>query len=574
MICHRLRTCCATYRDRPIPVDLLTDLVAILRPLVLAEHSIVLTTHPAVEGARLVLLDSVSPLGLDEERSTMISVEDEGVVPTEEFRHLYEQKRLALDLDGSTEAIEAHVDLLAPLAEEVDADQLKTLRGGWSMSTDRRLGLSHVRASIDEALAELRRPLRLILSGERHERTRGVGDRVRKKVESAQAKLALLSGDWSAPALARWPRPGRREQRLLDSLGSPEKPATPYELSAAFAALAIKVGELVERLDASSALEWEDEGGEASREIAATTLTWCATIRRALTSLSDDGYTPAPPGDVREAITAAAAALLNVAEQLGAFVAAIAGVFRGPEDGEVLARATEEKRNVSILSLDLAGSTTYSDLHGPELGHLWKNEGLDMAAQWTRAFGAWPVSDRRGDDIVVEFEEVGDAAVLCGAAIQQHLAALHSTDADDLTWRARCGADCGQIHDGGGNVTGTCIDRSAKLVKEGDPEGRSGKVFVTQEADGRCSPKLREQPLAGLGVEIELGKREGIAVTHRPFLIDSGGVVRYFATRLASLAGLDSGSAPSLADIEAPLDIRPADEGEDAAGGEAESGLA
>lgn len=571
VICHRLRTRCAAYRDKPIPTDLLTGLVAILRPLVLAEHSIALTTCPAIDGPRLVLLDSVVPIGLDDEESTTIAVEDDGVMPTEEFLRLYDQKRLALDLDGSTEAIETHVDLLAPLAEEVDEERLETLRRGWAMSTDRRLGLSHVRASIDAALAELRRPLRLMLAGRPHERSARVGSRARRCVETAHAKLALLEGEWSKPALARWPRPGRREQRLLDSLGTPRKPAAIYELPAALASLVAKVGELVDRLDAASAREWAEQNGDAGAgepdgsavEVATATLAWCATIRRALLSFADDGDIPGAPADPREAIAAAAADLLDVTELLGAFVAATAGVFRGPEDGEVVARAREEKRHGSILSLDLAGSTAYSDLHGPEMGHLWKNEGLDVAAQWTRVFGAWPVSDRRGDDIAVEFDGVGDAVVLCGAAIQQHMAALRSTGAADLSWRSHCGVDCGQIHDGRSNVTGPCIDRAAKLAKKADEDALTDDVYATQEAGDRCSPKLREKPLARKGAEVELGRHDGVPVAHRPHVVDSAGAMRYFAQRLRNLAELDAYAIPALRDIEPPLDIDDSDERDD-----------
>lgn len=310
VICHRIRTVCPAYEGSSIPQKLLGGIVGVLAPLVLSEHSIALCSDVDVRGVRLVLLDRIRPIGLGEETSSLLHIDDDGgVAPTPEFLRRYEERSLALDMDGSTEDIEAHVDLLAPLIEQHSGSQIEQLLCAWAMSTDRRLGLRHVKASLEGALVELRRPLQLVISGEEHARSNKAAKRAGTATAAARAKIGILAVDWSKPALERWKKPGRREDRLLDLLGTPREVPQIYVLPSALATLLTALGELVERLDAASVRLWHappaeaEEKGEAALVVAEATLRWCAVTHRTLSSFGGEGDVPQASGEPRAAIT-------------------------------------------------------------------------------------------------------------------------------------------------------------------------------------------------------------------------------------------------------------------------------
>jgi hypothetical protein len=541
LICHRIRTRCLAFADSPISEELLTAMVGVLYPLVLEDHDIALCTRPGVRDLEMLLLDGVPPVPFNPTGSTYYDAADGGVVPTEKFLNLYEARRLDLDLDRSTEEIETHVDLLAPFVEQLDEEELLGLMKGWAMSTDRRLGLEHVHASLKAALAELRQPLKLILREQTHDPSAGTASRAGRQTLFAACKLNRLTSNWSEPALERWQRPARREQRLLVSLGAPSSEGMAfYALPKALATLIAALGDVVESLDKASVRYWVDgdqitaAGEKARRQAVGAAINWCTVIRHRLTSLHEEGDTPPIPEQPNAAIVAAAEALLDTLDLIESFVASTAGEFRG-EDSERRPTGTASKqRDVSVLSFDIVGATVFGQLHDSEATHRWKEEALDAAAQWTRSFGSWPTGTRRGDEIKVEFDEAGDAAILCAAVVQQHMAALRSTGGEDVGWRFHCAIDCGQVEEGPDNLTGSCLDRSSKLAKLCDGGGETDDIFITKESRGRCSPELREKPLATPLPEVSFDEDEETAVI-RPFAIDSAGAMKLWVERLQEL---------------------------------------
>jgi hypothetical protein len=572
LICHRIRTACPSYEDTPIPEELLAVLTGVLHPLILDEQDVALCTRPGIDEVELLLLDGIPPVPFGSAGSKYYEVVGDGVVPTERFLRLYEHRQLDLDLDGSIEGIETHVDLLKPFIEGLTRDQLMKLMSCWAMSTDRRLGLMHVRRSLNAALEEMRRPLKLILREQAHDRSPGTAARARKYALAAACKLQRLSTDWSAPPLDQWPKPGRREQRLLASLGAPSSEGRAiYDLPVALATVTAALGEVVENLDKASVRHWVDEGeitafGEAARRQAVgAAINWCAVVRHRLTSLSDEGDAPSIPEHPRDAIVAAAETLLDTVDLLDAFIAAIAGEFRGEENEQRPAGTANKQRNVAILSLDIAKATNFGQLRGAETTHHWKEEALDIAAQWTRAFGSWPIGKRRGDEIRVEFDQTDDVSVLCAAIVQQHAAALRSAGGEDLGWKFHSAIDCGQVQEGPDNLTGPPIDRASKLAKLCDKHCKTDDVYVTKDVQQRCAPSLREdfskkQPM------VSLDGSDGDTMSIQPFAIDSADAMGSWVERLQELGEWIARAPLKGGAGEAPLWFGPdpAESGKDA----------
>jgi hypothetical protein len=570
LICHRLQESCPSYGDAPIPVDVLTAMVGVLYPLVLDGLDIALCTGPGAEQVELLLLDGVPPVPFRSTPSTYYEVVDDGVVPTKKFRNLYEDRQLDLDFDKRSEAIETHVDLLAYFVERLDREELLRMMRCWAMSTDRRLGLEHVHASLKAGLAELRKPLKLILREQVHDPTPGTAARARKYALAAACKLQQLSSDWSAPVRDRWERPGRWEQRLLASLGDPLAGKDPspearafYALPKALATLTAALGDVVEDLDRASVHHWVDgveitaSGEKARRQAVNGALNWCTVIRHRLTSLDDEGDGPPPvPEQPSAAIAFAAEALLKAIDVIEAFAASAAGEFRGEARERRPDGSAPKQRDVSVLSLDIVGGTAYGENHDDETTHEWKEGGLDIAAQWTRAFGSWPTGKRRGDEVKVEFDQAGDVAILCAAVVQQHMAALRLTEGEDLEWKFHSSVDCGQVKEGPDNLTGPCVDCSSKLAKRCDADGDTDHVFITKKAKGRCSPSLREKLSTPLG-EVSLDGDDEGGPTATAFAIDSAGTMKLWVERLQELGEWIVQAPLKKQAAEAPLWLGP-----------------
>jgi hypothetical protein len=303
------------------------------------------------------------------------------------------------------------------------------------MSTDQRLGLTHARVSLEEAPRQARVPLALILRGENHEPSSGVADRVGTHTEEARKKLELLRGDWSVSAYKRWsPKGGRREGRMRAALNAlpPTEPSSFYRVPATLIDSLDRVAGLVEVLDRASARRWAGGSDEETREAAVFVAQSAAAVERGLISLADpDEAPPSVPGDAAKAIQHVAGQLDDLLERMAAFFGATAGTFCGEDGARRPGRSVGGVLQATVLSLDVAGSTVHGEVREERAHNRWLREGLNVAAQWTRAFGGWELADRRGDELFVEYEPDGDAAALAACTLLVHSAALRSLGSNE-----------------------------------------------------------------------------------------------------------------------------------------------
>ncbi|HSS33368.1 MAG TPA: hypothetical protein VLL27_08835 [Solirubrobacterales bacterium] len=215
---------------------------------------------------------------------------------------------------------------------------------------------------------------------------------------------------------------------------------------------------------------------------------------------------------------------------------------------------------VTVLSVDIAESSAHGSSHDAPDHRRWIGSGLNLAAQWARALTGREGKPREGDEVWIEFPP-GDAAVICGAAIMHHAAALRSTGLEEISWRFHVGAHAGELEeDDGNNVVAHAMNKVTKLAKECDSEAIVDVVHLTPEAWKACSPELEEGEFSSREDRIELA---GEAL--RPFAINSFKLMAVFSERLRDLA---DGLAEMEAQVEEPLDF----EEDDAADDESSSG--
>ena len=566
-ICHCVAKHSTRYGGDPIPRDLLASLVAILRPLVCDDHSIDLKALSGADGWEVILCEDDRPVTLGEETSPMFVLGAGGVAPTEKFRERWDGDDLSLDVRKTSEEIEAHILELIPFLDELELEDHHRLLEGWAMSTDRRLGLTHVRRSLDSAIADSRRLLNRILRAEPHAAETAAARAMRPDyITAAREKIELLSSDWAAPARERWPTPTKRQRRALASLGAATAPGGVYALPTELVELMARLAPLAQRLDEVSAEAWNGVEDRVA-ETVGSALEVSARVHRVLTSFADDYETLVAPEGSRAAIELAATELLDVIRLVKAFVAATASAYRGPQNAH-LQPPDEDRRMASVLSLDLAGSSQHARANKRRIDHEWKNGGLNLAAQWARAFLGREGKGREGDDIWIEFP-VGDPGVLCAAAVQQHVAALSSTGIDDLQWSFHAAVDSGELETGdGGNTMATCMNRVTKLAKLCDEDGETDHVFVTANAWEACSAGLRVTDLSARWEEVQLGEAGDGGELLRPWAVDSAAVMAKFCERLGALAPFVAEHTSALGEVDGPLRIE--DEGGEGEGGEDE----
>ena len=125
----------------------------------------------------------------------------------------------------------------------------------------------------------------------------------------------------------------------------------------------------------------------------------------------------------------------------------------------------------------------------------WKNNGLDLIAQWGQALGGQEGTYvRKGDDICLEFSDP-ESAILCSAIAQEHFLALRSTGLTENTYQFRMAIDSSLISSAdGANLIGVGIDRAAKMAKgeiPDEPEGdKLARIVISPEVVRSCSDRL------------------------------------------------------------------------------------
>jgi hypothetical protein len=555
-------------QTKAVGQELLTALVAILRPLVLAGHSVPLKVVPGEEGAEILLTDDERRIGIDEKTSSFFDydIDAKGYVPTPHFLTLYEKGQLPVEVRKSVEDIEARLEMLLPLFDGLDEGERDLLLAGWQMSTDYRLGLTYVRHALESALLDISSSLRQVQRGRDHDHT-SFATTASERARSAIEMLDVLAQDWQAPAADKWSQKLALERHFRSSLACPKKPLEFYELASALADLTAEIAVLADRLDALSAAQWtEPEAELGARDLATLTVELSARARRALCSF-DDSPIEAPQfahRHPREVIGIAAAELDHTVKMLRALLAACAGAYRGPEDAH-LRQPTELRRHAAFLSLDIAGSRAHRQSR-PQTHDGWKNEGLNIAAQWTRAFGGWEGRSRFGDDLLIEFDS-GDAAILCGALVQCHAGALYSTGLDAIGREFHAGVDCGQVvTQTGGSTDGDCMDRVTFVAKECDKKAETIDVYATPDVWSFCSTSMVGQPIQVDGWKAVISVDRGETMIDS-VAIDSHAVLGHYTERLRDFARQMAqrivAEAPAVTLIDAvPLN---ADQGEDAA---------
>lgn len=547
-ICFCVAERSESYRGKELDPQLLSSLVGILRGLVCEGHSIELRALPAPEWEQIVLCKDDRPLTLDEHGGEMLHRGDVGVRAHKRFRKEWTANELRLDERNSTEDIEEHISLLIEFLDDMDPAAHRDLLRAWALCADRRLGLTHVRSSLDAALRTSARALKQVKSEEKHSIA---GVAWRDYTTAARAKLRVLGQDWSAPVRERWQeRPSKRQKRVLDSLGAPDPALGVYEFPERLVELVEALAPLAEQLNAASARLWDEESVAEDAELPAAVFDACASVRTTLCGF-DEEYDPAtPPEDQREALVAAAGEMFDVLELVRAFVAAAAGLYRGFWDGH-LRPLGENQRTVTVLSVDIAGSSVHGSKHDAPDHRKWIGAGLNLAAQWSRAFTGREGKAREGDEVWIEFPP-GDAAVVCGAAILQHAAALRSAEIEEISWRFHVGAHTGELEeDDGNNVVAHAMNKVTKLSKECDKEATEDGVHLTPEAWKACSAELVEGQFGRRGERIELA-----GDAFRPFTVDSTGVMAAFSERVRAL----SGRLAKVDPLDGPLHLGEEDE--------------
>lgn len=571
LLCHNLIERCQDGRDS-VSADEVALLVAVLVPLVLADHSIPLTVRPRgelVDGSservgipEVMLHEEERPLSLNERlgSSSFIDVRDgDGHLnPSTPFREKYVKDALPIHLRRSVEEIEARVKILLSLLKPLDSQARDLLARGWAMSTDRRLGLTHVRHSLLEAIEELEKPLRLIRRCSKHPQSSGVAATAQAFCEGAKQKLELLEQPWERPAEDQWKDSLKLERVTLESMAAPEKPLPLYQLPFALISVLEALASLVERLDQSSFELWNGAGAGGGVAVAELAVQVAAEARQKLTTFSDsEPPRPALPEDPHEALGLAAGELLDSLRRIKALLAAISGVYRGPQDSRI-PTPTSDKRNSSVLSLDIAHSRTHLR-EQPQNHNVWKNEGLDIAAQWGRAFGGREGKHREGDDIWFEFP-VGDAVVIAAACVQCQARALGSTKLDSIDREFHAAVDAGELEQGNfGNTLGACMDRVTKIAKACDPAAATNSVFVSPEAWTHCSTALRDDSFRNAEWEKEVELDDGTRIA--PVAVDPEALLRGYCERVAEFGATLQGRIEAETSTPTMVDIAPEDEG-------------
>jgi hypothetical protein len=180
----------------------------------------------------------------------------------------------------------------------------------------------------------------------------------------------------------------------------------------------------------------------------------------------------------------------------------------------------------------------------------WKNTGLNVVGQWGKAFGGSHHQDRRGDAIWLGFRNAGDPAVICAAAVQQHMRVFRSVALPQLTWGLYIVVNHDPFQSGdGGNAIGLCLDRAAKLVDEHKQDmGITERVLLTPEAVTLCSPPLQE-----LMVEldpVQLAPLDDQRVHFVPSTVDIDAVMASWCERVSAAAAslVDARPVPQAED--------------------------
>src|SRR5262249_7791820 len=150
--------------------------------------------------------------------------------------------------------------------------------------------------------------------------------------------------------------------------------------------------------------------------------------------------------------------------------------------------------------------------------------------------GGRPRPERKGDELVVVFEQDGDAAVLAACTVLAHTRALRSTGIAEVTWNFHAGVDCGQVEEQDGEVNGLCLNHAAKIAKQGDGREEATLGVLMPEAAQHCSHELADTGGLLPGNEVSFGEDGDQEFTVRPLLVQSAPVFARYVEGLKRTA--------------------------------------
>lgn len=489
LIAHVLGQTCERFRDSGISRTCVEHVAVILQAVVLEDHDVRLQTKTTMSGIQVVLGDEETPESVITVVSRLFTLVGDKVCPSDHFVERYDSDGLRLDRRAGTEAVEAYLTALAPILDS--ADDVDELLRAWAYSSQPSSGLDVVRSHLDWALKKYLAPVKTLAAGRELE-PRLVADAVERGRAFAAAALEaldVLTRGTSSELRATWQPARKAERRLLDALKTPCIPDGLFALARQTAESVLRLGDLVERTSA-----WASEAEQTDAEraaIAAEIVDACAALEATMTSLSSAPAMPALRGNADDSRALISERLTRVCALLRMRAAAPASRYVAPRRATT-PRVPGPARRRTVLVADLAGSTPHSLENAHASSKSWARDGLNLVAQWGRAFGGEEVNERGGDDIFIEFE-TADRGVLCAAVVQQHVKALRCMGLSGLAWSFRIAVDTGEMSDDENVVHGANLNTAAKLGKfRHDDADATERVLVTPATIELCSPMLRE----------------------------------------------------------------------------------
>jgi len=240
-----------------------------------------------------------------------------------------------------------------------------------------------------------------------------VGDAVTAQIKRELTDLLTTSAPQREPQSER---PAGRRLTLDTQVAE-----TTRQIAEGLVELCGSLGRALDRLEGASSALWQAEENDELKDaeedaeaVAKAVAGVCTDVRRTLRAEPD----PRPhAGDARAQLQAAARDLLEARDILASFAAALAGSYQGAKGRRAPSQLAPE-REATVLFADITKSVERLVSDGFPVSAEWKNTGLNIAAQWAKAFGGAEIQDRPGDAIWLDFGQRPEAAVMCAAAIQ------------------------------------------------------------------------------------------------------------------------------------------------------------
>jgi adenine/guanine phosphoribosyltransferase-like PRPP-binding protein len=533
-IAHFLKEHSVRWRNRGVPPTVMNKVIAVLKGAMPEIERTALVVDPREHGPEAFLRES-RPL---RRLTRLVNVKSSNFhltvqtlfEPTPRFIERYPTGKLEISKRGILPLLESYLSALVPALDR--STDVSSLLLCWGMSASARLGLEYVMHDVDLALAELDDPVEVLLGGDAldRKRLRASCANARDKIDFARSeKLRKLQRDWSEQVRVAWPSPLDVQRRLLGSLNAPTVNVTGlFPAAEAFCGV---VDAYVDVIDSLAALDPQpsllpddshDLPGLLSRDFVAM-----RRLRVRLQSLRtpDDS---APTLDLTRP-DVLSEYLIDFAGLLKQFVSAFSWRFDPmPDRTEWLPRT----RKSVIVNADFAKSTYRASTSAHPTYRAWANAGLNLIAQWGRAFGAReiPIASREGDDICLEFVDA-DSAVLCSCMIGEHFAALRATGNESVFYSVHWGLDQDLVSEGDGrNRLSSALSRASKLAKEVAVD----EVGLTPDVANDCSPALQAL-LVKTGLLVELGENdERGRIT--PFVADRAKVIEAYIENLRAIS--------------------------------------